>query len=479
MTKKKADKKSSITGPVYTHSITKLPEQGFIEAADYWIIPCSNKHSVLQVYNDFFTILNILYNRPQIKKEMLEHIRVYFTFYKQITYAILSRKKLHLADWLATMANKPLPADEICLTACTIMLNIHVSVDYLTGTWTTFELPTTDHDYIIENSDIHLIYRGACTYNLLCKQQDLKTKGRKLLDYKLYRTDLTKPVRIELKRIDEYPTHPQHDGESDDTELYYHEEKIAHQNESDTDATEIYDHVNVVASKVLQGNAIDIIESYEMMNLNTENLKQSKSTSQKPTRCIKRKKTTIAEGKSKHITENKKQSFKCKSKNCSIKVETRKDLYQHYKATHKRAHRCKRCDKKYKTPYSLEQHNYIHRSPHRMFTCKKCNRIFAFKSQLIIHRSKHLNQGKYECTECFTTFKYKHDMFRHRREHNAKMLKCGKCEYIGSALNLKEHARQHNKKARKICPLCKKSFTFRMELWRHKQHCYRSDSPEF
>ena len=215
------------------------------------------------------------------------------------------------------------------------------------------------------------------------------------------------------------------------------------------------------------------------MNLTAENLKKSKSTSQKPIRCIKSKKTTTAEGTIKRITENKKQSFKCKAKNCSIKVETRKDLYQHYKATHKRVHRCKRCDKKYKTPYSLEQHNYIHRSSHRMFNCKKCNRIFAFKSQLIIHRSKHRNQGKYECTECFTIFKYKHDMFRHRREHNAKMLKCGKCEYIGSALNLKEHARQHNKKARKVCPLCKKSFTFRMELWRHKQHCYRSDSPEF
>ena len=117
---------------------------------------------------------------------MLEHIRVHFNFYKQITYAILSRKKLHLVDWLASMANMPLPADEICLTACAIMLNIHVSVDYMTGTWTTFELSSTDHDYIVENSDIHLIYRGTCTYNLLCNQQELKTKGRKLLDHKLY-----------------------------------------------------------------------------------------------------------------------------------------------------------------------------------------------------------------------------------------------------------------------------------------------------
>ena len=279
-------------------------------------------------------------------------------------------------------------------------------------------------------------------------------------------------------------------GESDDTEIYYHEDnlalneqppgnKITHLNQSDTDATEIYDHVNIAASKTLQGNDSETTEPYEMTNLNTEKLKQPQSTRQKQTRSIKTKKIITNKGLIKLKTEHKKQSFKCKSKNCSVKLKTRKDLYHHYKATHKRAHKCKSCDKKYKTPYSLNQHNYIHRSPHQMFTCKKCNRIFAFKSQLIIHMNKHFNHGKYECTECFTNFKYKHDMFRHRREHNAKMLKCGKCEYIGSALNLKEHTRQHNRKANKICPLCNKSFTFCMELWRHKQHCYRSDSPEF
>ena len=356
----------------------KLREKGFIEVSDYWILPCSNKYSVLQVFNDFFVIMNILYNCPRIKNEMLEHIRIHFNLYEQITNAILRRKKLHLADWLASMSNKPLPADEICLMACARLLNIHVSVDYMTGTWTTFELSSTDHDYIIENSDIHLIYRGACTYNLLCKQQDLKTKGRKLLDHKLYRTDLTKPVRIELKRIDDYSMCSRQDNsESDATEDYSvsneqsSDNKITNLNQSDSNATEIYDQVNTADSKTLQGNDSDTTEPYEMTNINIEKLKQPQSTRQEPTKPMKTKKGISKNGLIKLKIEYKKQSFKCKSKKCSAKLETRKELYHHYKATHKRAHKCKSCDKKYKTPYSLNQHNYAHRPPDQMFTCKK------------------------------------------------------------------------------------------------------------
>ena len=406
---KNAGKMSSINALVYTQSITKLPEQGFKDASDYWILPCSNMYSVLQVFNDFFIIMNILYNHPQIKNEMLEHIRTHFNYYQQITYAILRRKKLDLADWLASMANKPLPADEICLTACARLLNIHVSVDYRTGTWTSFKLLSTNHDYIIENSDIHLIYRGACTYNLLCKQQELKTKGRKLLDYKLYRMYLTKPMRIELKRLEDYSNNPnisihtqQDNIESDATEIYYHvdnatlnvqppDNKITQQNNSDSDATEIYHHENIADSITQQANDSDTTETYEMMNVNTGKIRQPQSTRQGLIIPLKTNKGTTKKGLIKLKLEHKKQSFKCKSKNCTVKSETRKELYQHYKTTHKRVHKCKNCEKHYKMPYSLNQHNYTHRQPHQMLTCKKCNRTFAFKSQLIIHRNKHSN----------------------------------------------------------------------------------------
>ena len=488
---------STTNALVYTQSITKLPEQGFTDASEYWILPCSNMYSVLQVFNDFFIIIDILYNRLQIKNEMLEHIRTHFNYYQQITYAILKRKKLDLSEWLACMANKPLPADEICLTACEKLLKIHVSVDYRTGTWTSFELSSPNHDYIIENSDVHLIYRGACTYNLLCKQQELKTKGRKLLDYKLYRMDLIKPMRIELKRIEDSSSnsnksiHTQQDNvESDATETYYQvdeaalnaqppDNQITQQNDSDSDDTEIYYHENTTDSVTQQANDSDTTETYEMTNVNSEKIRQPQSTKQGSFIPIKTKKGSTKKRLINSKSEYKKQSFKCQAKNCTVKSETRKELYQHYKARHKRVHKCKKCEKRYKTPYSLDQHNYIHRQSHQMQSCKKCNKTFAFRSQMIIHRNKHSINGKYECTECYAQFKYLHDMYRHRREHTAKMLQCSKCEYIGTALNLKEHAKQHSRKSNKICVLCNKSFKFRMELWWHRRHCYRSDSPEF
>ena len=67
--------KSTTKALTYTQSITKMPEQGLKDAAHYWILPCSNTHSVLQIFNDFFTIVSILYDWPYIKMEMLEHIR--------------------------------------------------------------------------------------------------------------------------------------------------------------------------------------------------------------------------------------------------------------------------------------------------------------------------------------------------------------------------------------------------------------------
>ena len=146
---------------------------------------------------------------------------------------------------------------------------------------------------------------------------------------------------------------------------------------------------------------------------------------------------------------------------------------------HKGLHKCTTCNKHYKTPYSLIQHNYIHRRTGHLLICTKCKMTFTFKSQLPIHKSKHTKYGKYECSECFMRFKYKHDMYRHYREHTAKKITCRKCTYTGTLLNLKEHERQHYKKFRKICTLCKQSFNFRMALWQHKKCCYHSDSPDY
>ena len=363
------------------------------------------------------------------------------------------------------MQTKDLPADEICLQACVIMLKIHISVDYTTGCWTTFETSNTNHEYLTELSDIHLMYRGACKYNLLCRTGDLKTIGRKLLDHKLYNIELIKPVRIILTRIEDWPDKTENATQatydSDTTELYYAPGSLTPldlmtNKPTESDTTEIYELSTDDESKTKQEDTKE------------HNLNESGYTSND---------NPISDENNK--TVHKKQLFKCKIKKCAMKSNSKKELYQHHKVTHRGVNKCTTCHKKYRTPYSLQQHNYIHRRSSQLWNCSKCKMSFAFKSQLMIHKISHTKHGKFECMECFTNFKFKHDMYRHQREHTAITLSCKKCDYTGTLLNLKEHERQHFKRYNKTCPLCKQTFNFRMSFWHHRKRCHRSDSPDF
>ena len=435
--------------------MSKIPEQGLKHIESQPNLPCSNTHSLIQVYDNFFTIMSIIYDWKNLKQDMLEHIRAQYGYYKLSAQKLLTKKKLDLADWLTSMKCKDLPADKICLLASTRMLKIHISVDYTTGCWTTFVTTNTNHHYITEMSDIHLIYRGSCKYNLLCRSCDLKTTGHKLLDHKLYNTELIRPLKIILTRIDDCP---------DNTEN-------TRQTTYDSDTTKLY-KIRTPISPEATTNIPTDSETTELYELSTDKEPKIKQTSNDSANTVNDKSTSDKDNKHGY----KKQLFKCKTKHCTMRVNSRKDLYQHHKSIHRRLYKCTNCDKKYRTPYSLYQHNYIHQRSSQLFNCTKCGMCFAFKSQLRIHKNSHTKHGKFECMECFTKFKYKHDMYRHLREHTANILACKKCAYTGTQLNLKEHKRQHFKKYNKICPLCKQSFNFRMTFWQHKNHCYQSNS---
>ena len=421
--------------------------------------------------------MSILYNRLDIKREILDHIRSEYSYYRRATYVILGKKKLDLVDWLANMDRKKLPADEICLMASTKLLNIQISVDYITGTWMTFEPLSPNHDYILGKSNTHFIYRGSCAYNLLCPNNNLKRKGRKLMDYKMYKMDLLKPLCISLNRLEDYRTSniiTQQQLDSDITEIYHYTDTSEPCVEpiNYSDSTEIYNTESDIEIKLTKEKAsITKMKKGRYARhgvTNTINTKNERTN----------KRATNSGNKAKLI-KPKKQTFLCGSKNCTSRSNSRKELYMHYKTTHKRVHRCNKCNKQYKTPYALKQHNYKHRQPQQLLACNKCNKTFIFTSHLQIHKNSHSKYGKHECTECYSVFKYKHDMYRHLREHTAKILECNKCDYMGTTLNLKEHKRQHYNKFKKFCPLCNRSFKFRMELWCHKQHCHRSNSPKY
>ena len=134
---------------------------------------------------DLFTILSILFGIENLRAKVLSHIRRNWKYYHQTAKTYLHQKTLSLIEWLIQMNTfQQIPADEICLHACGTYLNIHISVLYIGGMWMTWDMPTASLNLLTELCDVQLAYMGNNTYNLLCKQNDLKTKARKLFNHK-------------------------------------------------------------------------------------------------------------------------------------------------------------------------------------------------------------------------------------------------------------------------------------------------------
>ena len=81
-------------------------------------------------------------------------------------------------------------------------MNIHITVDYLGGIWTTLDVPQISHDLATVLAVIHLVYRESCKFNLLCRKTLLGTIGQKLL---LHKTEHDLPkVMVKLYRVDDW-----------------------------------------------------------------------------------------------------------------------------------------------------------------------------------------------------------------------------------------------------------------------------------
>ena len=117
--------------------------------------------------------------------EVLRHIKTNWRYYTDVGEKLLKLKKLKMIAWLSSMLYNDLPADELCVHTCRTYLNIHITLDFHHGFWTTLDLPNTNRDLVTLLLDIHLAYRGYCQYNLLCKNSELGTKGRSLLLHKI------------------------------------------------------------------------------------------------------------------------------------------------------------------------------------------------------------------------------------------------------------------------------------------------------
>ena len=471
--------------------IEKIPEPQSVKEYNYYLLPCSNDYAIITIYVDLFTILGVLFGIENLRAKVLSHIRRYWKYYHQTAKTYLHRKKLSFVEWLTQMNKfQQIPADEICLHACGTYLNMHITVFYIGGIWTTLNVPTASHNLLIELCDVQLAYMGNSTYNLLCKHNDLKTKARKLFNHKHgpSHMDITNTIQIKLFKIEYSTTLPEnlyisqdsmnklrqyrakttkdgtpslpsiHSEYRDTNELY----NTSTEYYTDSEDTELY----------FISDSTDYYEIDEIL-IGTLQVIDTKSTHTKT-----RKSICVKPDKNNSVKLFK---FKCPFTQCSVHSNTRKTIHKHYMSCHQQLNVCNFCDKVYNTPHSLKQHLYGHLKTTMNHKCLRCRRKFPFYSQLKIHMLSHTKTAKFTCNECYQTYKFRHDMQRHRRQHFAPTVTCVNCDYEGTPLSLKEHNRQHDSRKRITCKICYKSFTYWMSHWRHLKMCKikRSTSPAY
>ena len=190
----------------YITDIRKIPEYLKFNEDELHLLQCSDTYSIVTLYDNFFDIICALYDMEDLRKQVLLHIKTNRRFYASVGSHYLKGEKLKLVDWLSDMLYCMVPADELCLFACGLYLNIHITVDYHQGYWSTLNLGGTSHDLISALSDVHLVYRGFCKYNNFCRKLELKTNGYKILNHK-YKNNgniVIKKLTVCLTRVEEY-----------------------------------------------------------------------------------------------------------------------------------------------------------------------------------------------------------------------------------------------------------------------------------
>ena len=215
------------------------------------------------------------------------------------------------------MLHFDIPADELCLHACGIFLDIHITIYFHFGHWTTLDVPGISHALVAMLSDVHLVYMGEGPYTLLCKHNESTTEERQ------HKTQLNQsvPETLSIKRTGE-STNPQKD-EQCIVHAEYPLELIVNQRSpqksNDTyglysDDTEIYnlDNINYSSDTLIESTDTElydldenVINSLKKIDTNVEEVKGPKH---KNKRKGKPRKLRI---KSRSVSTQQNQSYKC------------------------------------------------------------------------------------------------------------------------------------------------------------------------
>ena len=80
----------------YRCSINKILEKLKVNSENFYILPCSNDFSLIGTYTEFFDIIGILYNKKNLREDMLTHIKQQCVYYTKVSQSYLAQKKTQL-----------------------------------------------------------------------------------------------------------------------------------------------------------------------------------------------------------------------------------------------------------------------------------------------------------------------------------------------------------------------------------------------
>ena len=173
----------------------------------------------------------------------------------------------------------------------------------------------------------------------------------------------------------------------------------------------------------------------------------------------------------KRILEADDKPFKCKE--CPKKYANNGTLYRH-KASHSdvKKFKCDVCGKAFRTDVSLRGHKTSHLE--RTLKCELCPLMFKGWHQLKSHRTVHKGEKEYQCKSCSQAFTQKGSMKRHELMHSDPKEECDTCNWkFHDKTQLRIHKRKHLEgqiMANWVAPQCKICFQSFTNITALRQH---------
>ena len=164
------------------------------------------------------------------------------------------------------------------------------------------------------------------------------------------------------------------------------------------------------------------------------------------------------------------QSYICHEGGCTFIGKSIHELNEHHVKLHKDV-LCEDCNKSFKTPSSLKRHSYSHGE--LKFPCNQCDEAFAFRGELIFHKTVHRKILTFKCMSknCDKVYKSVNELNKHVLKHSGMVCDCGEknCDYsTDDHRNLRAHKRKHQDVGSFKCVPCDKYFKYFMQLKWHK-----------